>query len=252
MNRHSLRLVAPLAVAAFVFAGCFTIVPYETREGDYVRRVEPAPVQGFGSFSVGYVARADFHGDIDGIGPGSGFTTTIPLSKGILAVAAVTVLVVAVAAAAGGDGSGIDLSGIGSGPSDPTTWQSGVSDQSNEIISDLSFDFTLSRTWHDDELFDGTLDYFAFLFGVRLGGPRRYKPRYYLTGGYGYYSFGYDNRDDARVTGPYLGGGLEWFPQSNIALGLDYKIHYYFGDDEAGIPVDGAGGQLSGQVTWYW
>jgi len=249
MRRRDIRLVAPPAVAAFVLAGCFTVVPYEVREGEYLKRVEPAPVEGFGSFSIGYVANADFFGNVDGLGTGSGFTTTIPLSEGILAVAAVTVIIAAVAAASGG--GDIDLSGVGSG-SDPTTWHSGISDQSREIISDLSFDFTLSRTWFEDQLAGGDLDYFAFLFGIRLGGPRRYRPRYYFTGGYGYYSFGYDNRADARVTGPYVGGGLELFADSNVALGLDYKVHYYFGDDEAGVPVDGACGQFSAQVTWYW
>jgi len=251
MRRGIIRLVAPPAVAAFVFAGCFTVVPYEVREGDYLKRVAPAPVEGFGSFSIGYVTNASFYGNVDGLGTGSGFTTTVPLSKGVLAVAAVTVLLVAAAAAAG-DGSDINLGPGGGGGTDPEFWHSGVSDQSREIISDLSFDFTLSRTWFKDELAGGDLDYFAFLFGLRLGGPRRYKPRYYFTGGYGYYSFGYDNRADARVTGPYVGGGLEWFPDSNVALNLDYKVHYYFGDDDAGDPVDGACGQLSAQIAWYW
>jgi hypothetical protein len=250
MIRRNLHLVAPPALAAFLCAGCFTIIPYQTREGDQLKRFEPAPVEGFGSFSVGYVTRADFLGNVDGLGTGSGLTTTIPLSEGILAVAFVTVLLVAVAAAS--DGSHVDLGGVGPGGGSSSDWHSGVSDQSREIISDLSFDFTISRTWFEDEQFGGDLDYFAFLFGVRLGGPRRYKPRYYFTGGYGYYSFGYDNRPDARVTGPYLGGGLEWFPDSSVALGLDYKVHYYFGDDEAGVPVDGANGQLSAQITWYW
>ncbi len=254
MLRSNLRLLVPPALAAFVCAGCLMIVPYETREGDYLRRVEAAPTEGFGSFSLGYVSRADFYGNVDGLEPGKGFTTTVPLAKGLLAVAAVTVLLVAVAAAASAGGGDLDLSGLGGGGGggDPTMWHSGVADQSREIISDLSFDFTLSRTWFRDELFGGELDYFAFLVGMRLGGPRRYVPRYYFTGGYGVYSFGYDNRPDARVTGPYVGGGIEFFPESNVALGLDYKVHYYFGDDDAGVPVDGACGQLSAQVTWYW
>jgi len=251
MHRRSIRLAAPPAVAAFLLTGCFRVVPYEKREGDYIRRVEPAPMEGFGSFSLGYVARADFLGNVDGLDHGSGFTTTVPLSRGMLAVAAVTVLLVAVAAAAG-DGTGIDIGSPGAGDVDPSFWHSGVSDQSREVISDLSFDFTFSRTWYEDELYGGELDYFAFLLGLRLGGPRRYRPRYYFTGGYGYYSFGYDNRPDARVTGPYVGGGLEWFPEPDVALNIDYKVHYYFGDDDLGVPVDGACGQLSAQIAWYW
>lgn len=248
MHRDTLRLLSLPVAATFILAGCLAVAPYETRTDRYVERVAPAPPGGFGYLSIGAIARADFFGNVDGLEPGTGGTVTFPLSEGVLAVAAVTVLLVAAAVAAEGE---LDLSGLG-GPSREGTWDSGISDPSRVVISECSFDFTMSRTWHEDKLFGGQLDYFAFLLGMRLGGPRRYVPRYYFSGGYGFYSFGYDNRPDARVTGPYVGGGLEVFADPGMTLGLDYKVHYYFGDDEEGDPVDGACGQLSANITWYW
>jgi hypothetical protein len=268
VRRSTSRATAVPALAAFLAAGCLSTAPYETREGDYVRRVVPETPSRFGSLSVGIIPRADFYGNIDGLEPGHGATVTFPLSKGIVASAVVVVIVAALAYAlaeggggswSGGGGGGGGWSGSGGGSGGPVSgeeessfWHSGVGDQSHEIISELSFDFTFSGTRHQDRDFGGKLDYFAFLLGMRLGGPRRYVPRYYLSGGWGVYSFNYDNRAYARVTGPYVGGGLEWFPQPDVALGLDYKVHYYFGDDDAGVPVDGACGQLSAQATLYW
>jgi hypothetical protein len=247
--------VALPAVAALLLAGCLDVAPYEMRDGDYVRRVVPQTPERFGSFSTGVIARADFYGNIDGLEPGYGGTATFPLTEGVVMTAAVVVIIAAVAIAMAG-GEGGDLGNLGGdwggGSWDVDDWHSGVGDPSREIISELSFDFTFSGTRHRDRLAGGDLDYFAFLLGMRLGGPRRYVPRYYLSGGWGVYSFNYDNRPYARVTGPYVGAGLEWFAEPNVSAGLDYKVHYYFGDDDSGVPVDGACGQLSAQIAWYW
>jgi len=234
------------------------VAPYETREGDYVRRVVPQTPESFGSFSAGAIVHADFYGNVDGLDPGHGGTLTFPLSEGVVTTAVVVVVVAAIALAlaeGGADLSGLNCPGGGGGGGGgwaSEEWHSGFGDPTREIISELSFDFTFSGTRHQDRAFGGKLDYFAFLLGMRLGGPRRYRPRYYLSGGWGVYSFNYDNRPYARVTGPYVGGGLELFPSPNVALGLDYKVHYYFGDDDAGVPVDGGCGQLAALVTWYW
>jgi len=255
VHRSTLRTTVVPVLAAFLAAGCPNAVPHVTREGNYVRRVVPLTPERFGSFSMGIIPRADFYGNVDGLAPGHGATATFPFSGGVVvtAIVAVVVAAMAVAIAEGGGGSLGSFGGDWGGPNlDPDSWHSGVGDHTREIISELSFDFTFAGTRHQDLLAGGKLDYFAFLLGMRLGGPRRYVPRYYLSGGWGVYSFNFDNRPYARVTGPYLGGGLEWFPQPDVALGLDYKVHYYFGDDDAGVPVDGACGQLSAQATWYW
>ncbi len=195
-------------LAAFLAAGCPSTVPYETRDGDYVRRVVPETPARFGSFSMGIIPRADFYGNIDGLGPGHGATATFPLSEGVV-VTAIVVVVVAAIAVAIAEGGGGDLGGLGgdwgSGNWDIDSWHSGLGDPSREIISELSFDFTFSGARHQDLLAGGKLDYFAFLLGMRLGGPRRYVPRYYLSGGWGVYSFNYDNRPYARVTGAVCG-----------------------------------------------
>jgi len=256
VHGSTLRAAALIGVAALIFSGCMHAVPCETRDGDYVRRFVPQTPESFGCLSAGAIVHADFYGNVDGLGPGHGGTLTFPLSEGVVTTAAVVVIVAAVAVALA-DGGG-DLSGLGDFVSaagdgcDADDWHSGFGDPTREIISELSFDFTFSGTRHQDRAFGGKLDYFAFLLGMRLGGPRRYRPRYYLSGGWGVYSFNYDNRPYARVTGPYVGGGLELFPNPDVALGLDYKVHYYFGDDDAGVPVDGACGQFAAQVTWYW
>jgi hypothetical protein len=257
LRRRTSRAATFPALVAFLLAGCPNVAPYETREGEYLRRVVPGTPDNFGALSIGYIARADFYGKLNGIAPGQGATATFPLSEGLVTTAVVVVILAAVVVALGE--GGCDLGNCGSGGGgwgggswDPDYWNSGVGDSTREIISELSFDFTFSGTRHKDRDFGGKLDYFAFLLGMRLGGPRRYKPRYYFSSGYGVYSFNYTNRPYAQVTGPYLGGGLEWFPDKSVSLGLDYKVHYYFGDDDAGVPVDGASGQLAAQITWYW
>ena len=250
MRRSTRELVVAPLIAAFVFSGCLTATPREVRTEYGVERTVPGPVEGFGYLSAGLVARADLYGEIDGIEPGTGATVTFPLAPGMLYVALVAALVVA--AAEGGvdlDLSGLDSSG---GPGGEEIWHSGMSDPSHVVISELSFDFTFTGTHHRDSLEGGYLDYTAFLVGMRLGGPRRYVPRYYACGGWGWYGLRYDNRTEAHVTGPYVGGGLELFADPRITFGVDYKVHYCIGEDEEGEPVNGATGLLSANVTWYW
>lgn len=250
MRRSTREFVVPPLIAAFVFSGCMSVAPHDTRTAEGIERVVPGPSRGFGYFSPGFIARSDFYGEFDGIEAGTGGTVTFPLAPGILYVALVAVLL----AAAAEGGADLDLSGldIGSGGGDGQVWHSGFSDPSNVLLSELSFDFTFSGTRHRDNLLGGHLNYQSFLLGMRIGGPRRYVPRYYFSGGWGWYGFQYDNRPDAHVSGPYVGGGLELFVDPHFAVGLDYKGHYYFGDDKAGKPVDGACGQLSANITFYW
>jgi len=248
MRRPTRELIAPPLIAAFVFSGCLGVAPQEVRTEYGVERMVPGAVEGFGYFSAGVVARADLYGEIDGIEPGTGWTATLPLAPGTLYVALVAVIVVAAA-------EGVDLSGVpsfDSGTLDEEDWHSGMSDPARIVISELSFDFTFTGTHHRDSLEGGDLDYFAFLVGMRLGGPRRYVPRYYGSAGWGWYAFRYGNRTNADVHGPYIGGGLELFANPGFTAGLDYKVHYYLGDDDEGDPVEGACGQASVNFTWYW
>ncbi|MHC4506725.1 MAG: hypothetical protein ACYTFI_25830 [Planctomycetota bacterium] len=251
MRRSTRKLIVPPLIAAFVFSGCLAATPRDVRTEHGIERTVPGPVEGFGYLSAGYVARADLYGEIDGIEPGSGWTTTLPLAPGTLYVALVAVVVVA---AASGDGGGgdlqaldlLDLDGLDEG-----TWHSGMSDPRHVVVSELSFDLTFSTSRHRDSQEGGSLDYTAVLVGMRLGGPRRYVPRYYFTGGWGWYGFRYDERTEAHVRGPYVGGGLELFADPWVALGLDYKVHYCLGEDEDDEPVDAAMGLFSANITWY-
>jgi hypothetical protein len=248
MRRSTRELVVPPLTAAFVFTGCLTATPQEVRTEYGIERTVPGPVEGFGYLSTGYVARADLYGEIDGIEPGTGWTATLPLAPGMLYVALVAALVVAAAEG----GVDLDLSGLDSGTGGEELWHSGMSDPTHIVISELSFDFTFTSTHHRDSLQGGYLDYSAILVGMRLGGPRRYVPRYYFTGGWGWYGFRYDERTEAHVTGPYVGGGLELFADPRITFGLDYKVHYCLGEDEEDETVDAAMGLFSANITWYW
>ncbi len=247
MQRSVRRRVAPSLVpplvAALVMAGCGPGAPYLGRLPRGLKRIGPEPDGSFGYISAGFIARADFHGEINGIEPGTGGTVTFTLAPGIL----VGFLAIAAALAAGGAPSGLALGGPEGG-----MWDSGFSDPERVVISEFSVDFTFSGTHHRDRDYGGSLDYSAFLLGVRLGGPRRYSPRYYFTGGWGVYGFNYDNRPDAHVHGPYIGGGLEIFADPSVTVGVDYKAHYFIGDDDAGVLVDGFAGQLALVLPGYW
>ena len=247
MKRSTRELIAPPLIAVFAFSGCLMATPQDVRTEHGIERTVPGPTEGFGYVSAGYVARADLYGEIDGIEPGTGWTVTLPLAPGTLYVALVAVLVLA-AAEGGGDLSGLDFVA----GSDEVIWHSGMSDPRHFVISELSFDLTFSTSRHRDSQEGGSLDYSAFLVGMRLGGPRRYVPRYYFTGGWGWYGFRYDERTEAHVTGPYMGGGLELFADPRITFGVDYKVHYCLGEDEDDEPVDAAMGLLTANVTWYW
>ncbi len=248
--------LVPALVAALVLAGCMPAGPYVRRTPDGYERVAPEPSGSFGYVSAGFIARADFHGDINGIDPGTGATVTLPLGPGVVAIVVVVAMAAAIAdgTASGGDGNAFDfIDGLlDMGGPESGVWDSGFSDPQRMVISEFALDFTISGTHHRDRAAGGSLDYSAFLLGVRLGGPRRYSPRYYFTGGWGGYRFNYDNRPDAHVHGPYLGGGLELFADPGVTVGVDYKAHYFIGDDDAGVLVDGFTGQLGIVLTGYW
>ena len=55
-----------------------------------------------------------------------------------------------------------------------------------------------------------------------------------------------------RLGGPYWGLGLEFFFDENAAFGVEYRMHFYFGDDQAGVPVDGGHRQVAVSVAAYW
>jgi hypothetical protein len=169
----------------------------------------------------------------------------------------VVVLVVLVAALASASGGDLDLGswdGGGGGGEPDEIWDSGMRDSSRFLISDFSFDFSFSGSVHQDERFGGDLDYGAAMIGVRFGGPRHYVPRYYISTGWGLYNLQYDapQRADAMVDGPYLGFGLELFPEETVSVGVEYRMHFYFGDDEAGEPLDGGYRRLAVNLAKYW
>jgi hypothetical protein len=229
------------AIAAIAFgAGCYLPPPPE----QYARPGGAADWQGgFGRASIGAVVRADFFGKIDGLGSGTGFSIDLPP----FAPVALALACVDIAAAFEGANNTAFSSIAGE-----EVWQSGISDPTRYVVSDFSMDFSFSRTTHRDLYFGGGLDYTSVMLGVRLAGPRRYVPRYYITGGWGWYDFAYDARPDAGVTGPYVGAGLEVLPNRSLSLAVDYKAHFYFGDDDDGVPVDGGARQLAVTVGLYW
>jgi len=236
------RRIAPAAIliAAIWGTGCYLPPPPE----QYARPGGSGDWQGgFGRASVGAVAHADFFGNVDGLGPGTGFSVDLPP----FAPVALVFTCIDIAAALEGYDTGASLALGGA-----EAWQSGVSDPARYVISDFSMEFGLSWTTHDDVAFGGTLDYTSVTLGVRLAGPRRYVPRYYLTGGWGWYDFNYDCRPDADIHGPYAGVGLEIMPNRSLSLAVDFKAHFFFGDDDAGVPIDGGARQLAVTMGYYW
>ncbi len=231
--------------AALLGAGCYLLAP----PGSYEGYAPPHWRGGFGYASAGAIAHARFFGEITGLEPGTGVTFTVPP----LAPAAFVLTTVMFVAELEAGGSG-DLTGAVAGTFGKEAYLSGVSDPSKQYISDFSIDLSFSLARHRDSAFGGSLTYTAWLLGVRLAGPRRYVPRYYLTGGWGWYGFQYDSpaRANAAIGGPYWGFGLEMFPGPRLALGVEYKMHFYFGSDEAGVPVDGGVMQLAAFVSAYW
>ncbi len=232
-------LLAAAVTAIACCAGCYLPPPPE----QYARPGGAADWQGgFGRASIGAVVRADFFGNVDGLGSGTGFSIDLP------PFAPVALALTCIDIAAALDGVDVGLSyAVG-----PEVWQSGISDPTRYVVSDFSMDFSFSRTTHRDLAFGGGLDYTSVMLGVRLAGPRRYVPRYYITGGWGWYDFDYDARTDADVHGPYVGAGLEVLPTRALSIALDYKAHFYFGDDDAGVPVDGGARQLAVTMGLYW
>ena len=257
---HRLGTSAALVAGALVVAaGCYAPAPppgmASAGAGSSVGRAgapaygdygPPSWYGGFGYASLGAVVHADFFGQIKGLDSGSGFTVTVPpLAPAVFVFYAIAVADVL----EGGDGAGFDLLADAAGEE---AFTSGFRDPTRRYISDFSIDLSFATSRHQDRDFGGSLDYWSILLGVRLAGPRRYVPRYYFSGGLGWYSFDYDNRPNAGVPGPYWGAGLELFHGPHLALGVDYKFHYYFGDDDAGVPVDGGARQLGVLMSFYW
>ena len=236
---------ALIAGAALVTAGCYARPGPPPPPGAQPYQA-PSWQGGFGYASIGPVVHADFFGEIKGLEPGRGFTVTVPpFAPAVFVFYAIAVVDVL----EGGDGAGFDILADAVGEE---AFTSGFRDPSRRYISDFSIDLSLAGSRHEDRDFGGSLDYRCILLGVRLGGPRRYIPRYYFSGGLGWFDFDYDNRPDAGVAGPYWGVGLELFHGPNLALGVDYKAHYYFGNDDEGEPVDGGARHLAVVMSFYW
>ena len=225
-------------------------------------RVEAAPPAGappprlwagaFGYLSGGVVARSEFFGDVKGVEPGTGLTFTVPpLAPATFALTTVVVL----GLAGGGDGEVFGLYGV---MGEPAIWTSGVSDASKEIISDLSFDLNFSWSDHHDATYNDTMSFTAVSLGARIGGARRWIPRFYFCGGWGWYGLDFEApaRTDAYPSGPYWAAGAEFFvngaPGAYGALGIEYREHYFLGDDTAGNPIEGGCRQLCLQISAYW
>ncbi|MHC5058527.1 MAG: hypothetical protein ACYTKD_28040 [Planctomycetota bacterium] len=234
--------------------GCHT----DSLTDEYETRPRPEWQRRFGYFSVG-LARADFFGDVKGVDGGTGVTVyappMIPVSFAAVAGAVVTGIVGGAVEARIRDelseeGFEVDpdpeltsgfmestLHDIGNTMLTTEGMKSGVSDSRRRYVSDFSVDLSVSHTVHNDLAYGGDLEFTSWLLGVRLAGPRRYRPRYYACGGVGWHSLDCDLRPDADVFGPYAGGGLELFVSENTALGLEYRAVFFFGEDGDGIPV---------------
>jgi hypothetical protein len=237
MDRFGLGWVAAPACALVLTAGCVTTQPsYAERSG------------GFGYVGAGYIVDSSFFGNVDGVKSGHGATLTVPLAPGTFGVVAATALVAAMVALDCDANLDIGDSWL----DDPEAWNCGYSEPGQKIISEFSVDLTFSGSRHEDELYGGNMDYFASLVGVKFGAPRHYFPRYYLTGGMGIYAFDYDRRPDAVVTGPYAGAGLELFTDPALSLAVDYRAHFYSGEDDAGAAIDGGTKQISLVMSCHW
>ncbi len=237
---YRLRPAAKLTMAACLSAGCYLLAP----TGQYADDARPQWERKFGYFSAGIIAYADFFGEIDGVGPGTGVTFYMPPGAPVALALALPTLAL-------GDFELTAFAVDGLLKKTPLGI-SGVSEPSRRYLSDFSVDLSFSYSRHEDLAYGGALDYTSLLIGIRLAGPRNRVPRYYLCGGVGLHGFRYDRRPDALVFGPYWGFGLENFVTETCALGLEYRMHFYFGDDEAGVPVDGGARQLAALLSWYW
>jgi hypothetical protein len=199
----------------------------------------------FGRVGVGVVGHASFFGDVGGLSSGTGVVVDIPP---LVPINTVSYL----GWAAMAQGAPSFLEELREQTLTAEAVQSGVTFPYRRYVSEFSLDLSVSDTAHRDESFGGELDYTGVMIGVRLGGPRYRVPRYYVCGGFGWFDFDYDNRPDAGVPGPYVGAGLEVFPRENLSLALDWRGHFYFGEDDAGAPVDGGASQTSLVFSWYW
>lgn len=261
------RFMPICASALAVVCGCYAYIPSAACTG----RIDAPPgytagperfYGGFGYVGLGYTAYADFFGQIKGLEPGAGFTVTVPpfMPAAFVLAGAAVAWDIAMLCAAAESGSNdiplIDPAAVLAECADAGGFLAGVADPSRHIISEFSIDLSYSCSTHHDNDAGGELTYQAILLGIRLGGPRQYVPRYYLCGGYGYFIFDYEadppSRYDAYVWGPYWGFGLEIFPGPSVSLGFEFKMHFYFGEDESGKPVDGGHRQIAACMTMYW
>ncbi len=256
-----------MAVAlAWNLPGCYVTRSGMEPAGEYQRR----QTDRFGYCAVGVIPYSHFFGNVRGLSPGEGVTIYFPplvpvqYAAVFAAAAVVAAPLAALEAAFTGEVSedSVELFHEAAGElaeeiitpeSTRSGFEGALSDVTYDILSDFSFDMALNISRHTDDDYGGALNYTGLLLGVRLAGPRRYVPRYYVCGGLGWYWFDYENRPDASVPGPYAGVGAEFFtPGDPMAFGIEYRANFYFGDDEAGVPVDGGQGQLSALLAFYW
>lgn len=244
MPKPPLRTSLLAALALTSVLGCASTGSYSPAGSP------PAPAFGgvyveegaFGYASAGWIAYADFFGEVDGLDPGAGFSITLPIPPWLFVFAALVIV-------SEGD---IDLDLQVEGDS-ADVWSSGYAARERGVISEFSMNVTFSSTRHRDEL-GGYLDYDAVLLGARLAGPRWRPVRPYFDAGYGWYFLQYDapTRAEANIGGPYIGGGVELFAREKLSVSIDARAHLYLGENVTGELVEGGARQVGVVFTGYW
>ncbi len=195
--------VPPAAVA---------VRPYE-----YGEEIAPAG-RSFGYLTVGWLAMADYRGDID-LESGSGWRVSVPPLAALSLSWDVFWFLGIIACAAEGGGISGDVDQIFIDLDSPAVWTSGLSGD-RPLLSEVSWELTFERSDH------GPDDTFRVLAGLRIGASRRTQLRPYGCGGWSWHWLWLKGLDDVRANGPYAGGGFDFFLSPGSSVGLDGRWHW--------------------------
>lgn len=202
------------AVAVLVLCSCYAA----ERPGEY-----PGPRHdAFGYLTAGVQFHVDYTGGF-GLEAGTGWSVSVPPMVPLVFAADIALIGGMICLAASAEGVAI-YADLGDGmllipPDDPAIWTSGIRDASG-LMSEVSWELTAEGSHH------GPDSAFRLLAGLKVAANRETVLRSYGCGGWSWHWIDVASGADIPGNGPYLGGGLEFFPGPTGCVGLDARWHW--------------------------
>lgn len=211
---HEMRRA--LVIAVFGLSSCYV-------DGTYPTDLPGAREDMFGYVTAGLQVHVDYRGDLD-LEVGTGWRVSLPPLVPFVFITDIALVGGMMVLAASAEDVGVYME-MGDGglflipPDDPAVWTSGMRDAS-ALLSEVSWELSAEGSSH------GPDSAFRLLAGLKVATNRGMGIRAYGCGGWSWHWIEMAEAGDIFATGPYGGGGIEFFSGPTGCVGLDGRWHW--------------------------